>query len=986
MKPAVHRGRDGRDAFINGRANSRRVMKGRAAAALSVGLLALLPPLFAVSPPGAAAGVEGSPLELMIAPDSFVVELLPLKEWREQQGVRVDIVTTTYLQSQVPARDLPESIKGCIDQRRAADPTLRYVLLAADDPIIPGRLLQVSNRSAGATTQDLDRATVSDYYYAVPGESFLDAGDLGDDYPGGPPWYGISDSSWSLTPSISVGRIPASTASELSAFVTRLLAWEQAPPSGVWQSRAVLGLAVASVPDSTFSSRRLGDDAGVAFASVEAQVAASGLTNISLRDYPEWPAPYDTQVDRLDAATFLGEWNLGAFLVVLAGRDSPLAGGPGEGYSGDGTSPVFSPVAAAGGLEALSNGGKLPLFVAAYGGSANFSRDNNSNVERALTSPSGGAALAVGFTGRSSAGADPGGPVGGWTLAAAVVGEVLARPGPAGVVLDAARARFVDGARAALGGAFDINNASLRRAFAGLTLLGDPASPFRPGPLKSLDIVLPPGIPPNAPASLAVRALHAGLPVANATVAVIDDLGELQAVGVTDAQGLGSLQFTTGGPSGWTVHVSAAGYATASAALPIDSPPTVAVITPGPSSKVGGRLNFSGVAGDPDPGDSVVAVEAALDGAPWAAAVGTTSWSFEVDTTALTNGAHSFAARASDGVIWSLPKSVEFNVTNAKPPVLTAGYGDLTLVEDNTTVFPLDLPLHFASSGPDAFLSASASTQDRIVVSVVGNGLRVVPGRDFFGSAVLTLRVFDSYGGDFALNITVRVLPVDDAPQLSVASNFTVEEGGTVNFDPRATDPDGTGPTVYLESGPANATATGWTPPRGASGEYTLVIAASDGRYIARASLVVTVVSHNSPPSGRLVAPDVGEAGREIALEAQDVADKDGDAVTAAWDFGDGQGARGLQTSHVYAAPGLYTVTVTLSDGRGSTTLTRAVSVDPYRPLLGPSDAIASAIGYASIAVILVCAAAATYLLFVTPLRRGVAQVRPAPMRDPEEE
>src|SRR6267378_1014310 len=125
-------------------------------------VLALLLPSAAM-PAASASPSLSAPLLLMIAPDTFIDELVPLKAWRESQGFRVDVVTTTSIQSQFTGFDLGEIIHKYLVARKSADPTLEYVLLAADDPIIPGRLIQVANRTAGPSVADVNRSLISDF-------------------------------------------------------------------------------------------------------------------------------------------------------------------------------------------------------------------------------------------------------------------------------------------------------------------------------------------------------------------------------------------------------------------------------------------------------------------------------------------------------------------------------------------------------------------------------------------------------------------------------------------------------------------------------------------------------------------------------------------------------------------------------------------------------------------------------------------------------
>ncbi|WP_353708813.1 ThuA domain-containing protein [Cellulosimicrobium sp. ES-005] len=100
-----------------------------------------------------------------------------------------------------------------------------------------------------------------------------------------------------------------------------------------------------------------------------------------------------------------------------------------------------------------------------------------------------------------------------------------------------------------------------------------------------------------------------------------------------------------------------------------------------------------------------------------------------------------------------------------------------------------------------------------------------------------------------------------------------------------------------------------------------------------------------APVVGSVTAtPATGDAPLDVAFAAQ-ATDADGDALTYAWEFGDGGTATGATAQHTYAEAGSYTATVTVSDPSGArATGTVAVSVygtlectepDPQR---GPAD------------------------------------------------
>jgi len=72
-------------------------------------------------------------------------------------------------------------------------------------------------------------------------------------------------------------------------------------------------------------------------------------------------------------------------------------------------------------------------------------------------------------------------------------------------------------------------------------------------------------------------------------------------------------------------------------------------------------------------------------------------------------------------------------------------------------------------------------------------------------------------------------------------------------------------------------------------------------------------------PEARAGQDVSGVTGAPIAFDGRNSRDDDGPIVAYSWDFGDGTTATGAQVAHAYAAPGSYTVTLTVTDAAGAT-------------------------------------------------------------------
>lgn len=95
--------------------------------------------------------------------------------------------------------------------------------------------------------------------------------------------------------------------------------------------------------------------------------------------------------------------------------------------------------------------------------------------------------------------------------------------------------------------------------------------------------------------------------------------------------------------------------------------------------------------------------------------------------------------------------------------------------------------------------------------------------------------------------------------------------------------------------------------------------------------------ANTTPVSAFTAVPTSGEAPLNVNFDASMSYDPDGSIVSYSWDYGDGTG-NGVSTSHTYNAPGIYTVTLTVTDNAGAAgTSSKTVTVvgtttacDPY--------------------------------------------------------
>jgi PKD repeat protein len=110
----------------------------------------------------------------------------------------------------------------------------------------------------------------------------------------------------------------------------------------------------------------------------------------------------------------------------------------------------------------------------------------------------------------------------------------------------------------------------------------------------------------------------------------------------------------------------------------------------------------------------------------------------------------------------------------------------------------------------------------------------------------------------------------------------------------------------------------------------------------AAASVTATFEVPNAPPAASAGGPYAGLRGQSIAFDGSGSSDPEGQALTYAWTFSDGGAASGANPTHAFAALGVHTATLVVSDGLlasppSSTTVTITNAL-PAVALTSPAD------------------------------------------------
>jgi PKD repeat protein len=203
-----------------------------------------------------------------------------------------------------------------------------------------------------------------------------------------------------------------------------------------------------------------------------------------------------------------------------------------------------------------------------------------------------------------------------------------------------------------------------------------------------------------------------------------------------------------------------------------------------------------------------------------------------------------------------------------------------------------------------------------------------------FGSYVVSLVVNDGAADSPS---AVALVTIPDRPPLAHAGGpYTGVRGVAITFNGAASaDPDGN-PLTYQWSFGDGATGTGMSPTHvyTTAGPFVARLVVSDGGPEPSLESTATVTLTNRLPIAQPGGPYAGVRALPVQLDGSASTDPDGDPLTYAWDFGDGNTGTGLSPAHIYTTLGTRIVTLTVNDGiTSSTAVTTTVTITNASPI-----------------------------------------------------
>jgi PKD repeat protein len=211
-------------------------------------------------------------------------------------------------------------------------------------------------------------------------------------------------------------------------------------------------------------------------------------------------------------------------------------------------------------------------------------------------------------------------------------------------------------------------------------------------------------------------------------------------------------------------------------------------------------------------------------------------------------------------------------------------------------------------------------------------GTGATPTHAFATPGVYTVRLTTTDDHGQAASTTGAVTVDRPVASFTVSSN-PVTPGTTVAFNAGgSSDPVGA-ITGYSWNFGDGTSGTGIAPSHAYAAPGNYVVTLTVANSLGQAASANTNIIVNPPPTASFtISPNPATIGSPVSFDAGASTHPFGTVASYAWSFGDGGTATGVATTHSYALPGTYAVTLTVTDSDGQVGTTSAsIVANPAR-------------------------------------------------------
>ncbi|MEI8654115.1 Ig-like domain-containing protein [Pseudoalteromonas sp. Hal273] len=229
-------------------------------------------------------------------------------------------------------------------------------------------------------------------------------------------------------------------------------------------------------------------------------------------------------------------------------------------------------------------------------------------------------------------------------------------------------------------------------------------------------------------------------------------------------------------------------------------------------------------------------------------------------------------------------------------------------------------------------LVITAATADRGSASVVDNKIQYTPAANTNGTAIINYTISDGNGGTATTNLTITIIPVNDAPIANADSATIDEDAAPILINVLANDSDVDGDSLTISAASANIGSVSvvgnqiqYTPAADDNGLATVTYTVSDNNGGAStATLTITITPVNDAPIANADTATMDEDAAPLLIDVliNDLdADSDSLSITAASaDSGSVSVIDNkLQYTPAVNTNGIVVVSYTVDDGNNAT-------------------------------------------------------------------